>query len=205
MKMVQQSSSLKKIKVIEAKQDGKPVYRAAKESKECYTVETLVNKTHVKISLVELDSGREVLSIVAGLAKEREALAKIVKDLAKNSYTISERVRVNYDLIPEIKYVKPEVTLTKAVATPFIEWYKNKLQELVGVLDEYSYSYISNNLTYTINDYEQKIVIDIKVSTGGIILAGNHRFIFSFKNKEYLYFFNKNLEKKKNSIRELFM
>jgi hypothetical protein len=181
----------------------KPFYSRVKEPKIYYNVEIITNNGICQVRLLDVCADNYVITIKGQEDRLQNIIEKTTKGLSKSSYKILKPIEVDFKIeLPARK--KPVSVVQKPLPTPFIEWYKERLQSLISILDELELGYIVNNLDYKINSYAQQFTITIKVTSGGIVKPGIHRFLFKYVEKEYLYFFNGELDTKGNSIRDLF-
>lgn len=185
------------------KVESKPFYTVSKESKKYYNVEVLTNNGNCQVGVIILGEDRYLTTIKGKLERKDEMIKKAVKGLLKTYYKVLPTREISTEIELPKKKQAPTPT-PKPLPTPFIEWYKSRLQNLIEILDELGLGYITKNLEYRLNDYSKHFTVEIKVQSGGIVRAGSHRFLFKYNEKQYLYFFDGKLDAKGDSIRDLF-
>jgi len=180
------------------------IFDFSKKKRAYYNLEILYNETHVKVSLIEIDTENTVLSKTTKVKWKDRAVDFVIGGLGKSNYKILTPILVDYELQVKPQRPKVEKYNYKPLKIDFIDWYKEKLQSLITIIDNNGYGYIIKNLDYRIEYMSKKLIIDIPVTQFGIVERGLHRFVFSYQENTYLYFFNKQLKKKCSSIIEIF-
>jgi len=179
--------------------------RAIPKIRPNYKLTIYEGKEMVRLIVNDINNKKEIEVITINKDSKEKRIQKARNDyynlaIDTETFILQEETKI----VKPIKQNKPKEKLSpyvsnKPLGNDFNKWTSNKLQELVGLMDEFRF-----RCKYDFRTIDNKVIVDMDIRMAGTLARGIHRVVMYYDRDEYRYFFERVQKAKTKTLRELF-